>query len=137
MSTGQTTYRLVKAVFERLIDPLRADESITHFTLSIPDAQTTTVDSVQGWQKRPPAILRCANCQTQIIQHRATSKIDCPYCYKTYSDDEFGDLALLDLICPRCETSMDHGKRHPQVFDIPEWATCHSCQYHWDLSHWY
>lgn len=137
MSTSEATVRLVKSLLDRLIDPLRADDSITHFTLSIPDAQTTTVDSVQGWQKRPSAILECSNCQTEITQHRATATIDCTYCYKTFSDDEFSDLELVELVCPRCETAMDHGKRHPQVFDIPEWATCPHCQYHWDLNHWY
>ena len=137
MSVGATTYRVLKSVLDRVIDPLRADESITHFTLSIPEAQTTTVDSVQGWQRRPPAVLRCSGCQTEITQHRARTTIDCPYCFRTFSDDEFSDLELLDLVCPRCETAMNHGRRHPQVFDIPEWATCPDCQYHWDLNHWY
>jgi hypothetical protein len=30
---------------------------------------------------------------------------------------------------------MEHGQRHPQAFDVPEWATCHNCRYHWEFKH--
>ena len=137
MSSGAAVYRLFKHVAERLVDPLRADESIEHFTLAIPEAQTTTVDSVQGWANRPPAILRCPGCGTTIHQRRSTTSIDCPYCYREFSEDQFAELELLAMICPRCETEMNHGRRHPMLFDVPEWATCLDCQYHWDLNHWF
>jgi len=32
---------------------------------------------------------------------------------------------------------MVHGQRHPKRFDIPEWATCHACRYHWEFEHSY
>ena len=137
MAAGATAVRILKEVAERIVDPLRADDSIEHFTLAIPEAQTTTVDSVQGWSARPPAVVRCSGCETEIHQGSATSSIDCPYCYREFPEDEFSDLELLALVCPRCETEMNHGTRHPGVFDIPEWATCRTCQYHWDLNHWF
>lgn len=137
MASGATAYDVLKLVVEKLVDPLRADETITHFTLAIPEAQTTTVDSVQGWENRPPAVLRCSGCGTEIEQRRSRSPIDCTYCYREFSGDEFGELELLAMICPRCDTEMDHGRRHPMLFDIPEWATCPECQYHWDLNHWF
>lgn len=137
MSIGSTTARLLKRVYEYLVDPLRVEEGEKSFTLSIPEAQTTTVDSVQGWSNRPTAVLRCPGCDTDIPQRKSTSNIDCPNCYRTFGSDEFSDLELLGLYCPRCETEMAHGIRHPNLFDIPEWATCQECQYHWDLDHWF
>jgi len=137
MSTSATIFRVTKRVFERLVGPLRADESIQNFSLAIPDAQTTTVDSVQGWQRRPPAILRCPGCDSQVLQSESFDDIDCPDCYRDYSPEEFAEHELLGMVCPRCATEMDHGRRHPQTYDVPEWATCPDCQYHWDLDHWY
>ena len=137
MTTGASALEFCKQVLERIVDPLRADDSIEHFTLAIPEAQTTTVDSVQGWRARPPAVLRCSGCGTEVRQQRSTGDIDCTYCYRTFSDDQFADLELLALVCPRCETDMEFGRRHPRLFDVPEWATCRTCQYHWDLNHWF
>ncbi len=137
MGSALAVYRALKQLLVKLVEPLRADESITHFTLAIPEAQTTTVDSVQGWQRRPPAVLRCAGCGTEVSQRRATSAIDCTNCYRTFPADEFADLELLAMVCPRCDAEMDHGIRHPMLFDHPEWATCPDCQYHWDLDHWF
>lgn len=137
MAPGESAYEFLKLLVDKVVDPLRVDESIEHFTLAIPEAQTTTVDSVQGWDNRPPAVLRCAGCDTRIRQGRSRSKIDCTYCYRTFGDDEFSDLELLAMVCPRCETTMDHGRRHPRLYDVPEWATCPDCQYHWDLNHWF
>jgi len=137
MSTGATAYEVLKLVVDKIVDPLREDETITHFTLAIPEAQTTTVDSVQGWENRPPATLRCAGCGTEVPQRRSRSSIDCPYCYREYDADQFGELELLSMVCPRCDTEMDFGRRHPMLFDVPEWATCPDCQYHWDLNHWF
>jgi transposase-like protein len=137
MSTPRTVYRAIRRLLDRIVAPLRADDSITQFTLSIPEAQTTTVDSVEGWANRPPAILRCSGCDTEIRQHRSRNRIDCPNCWRDFSEYEFADLELLAMTCPRCETEMNHGRRHPNAYEIPEWATCPNCQYHWDLNHWF
>ena len=137
MSAGATTVRYVKRLIDALIEPLRANHDLENFSLAIPDAQTTTVDSVQGWSNRPAALLRCPGCEAQIPQRKSSNPIDCPNCYREYRADEFSQLELLGLVCPRCNTEMAHGIRHPHVFDIPEWATCQDCQYHWDLDHWF
>lgn len=137
MGAGARTVQFIKRLADRIVDPLRADDTVTHFTLAIPEAQTTTVDSVQGWANRPPAVLRCAGCETEVHQQSATSTIDCPYCYREFSEEAFADLELLGLICPRCDVEMRHGTRHPKLYDVPEWATCRNCQYHWDLDHWF
>lgn len=137
MSTARTVYRATRRVCERVIAPLRADDSISQFTLSIPEAQTTTVDSVQGWRNRPPAVLRCSGCDAEIYQRKSYHGIDCGNCWRSFSEYEFSDHELLAMICPKCETEMTHGRRHPQMFDVPEWATCPNCQYHWDLDHWF
>ncbi|MFB6352642.1 MAG: hypothetical protein ABEJ92_01000 [Halobacteriales archaeon] len=137
MSVGPATYRLLKRVIETLVEPLRADDDIEHFTLAIPDAQTTTVDSVQGWANRPAARLRCPGCSAVIPQRQSSHDIDCPNCYRSFKPDAMGELELLGMTCPRCGGEMDHGTRHPQTFDVPEWATCPDCRYHWDLSHWF
>lgn len=137
MSTAGWTYRFVKGVYEFLVGPLRIDESEETFTLSIPEAQTTTVDSVQGWSERPPAVLECPGCTAEITQRRSSTDIDCPNCYRSFKPHDFGHVELLRMTCPRCDSEMYHGIRHPNVFDIPEWATCPDCQYHWDLSHWF
>lgn len=137
MSVGSKTYWLLKRLYEYFVGPLRVDNETSSFTLAIPEAQTTTVDSVQGWSNRPAAILRCPGCETQIPQRRPWNTIDCPHCYRTFKSAEFTDLELLGLVCPRCTTEMVHGIRHPNLFDIPEWATCPDCQYHWDLDHWF
>lgn len=137
MTVTARLYRLVKLALQKLIDPLRVDDELRNFTLSIPEAQTTTVDSVQGWRKRPPAVLECPGCEAPMHQQRSTSEIVCSNCWRSFSDDKFSEHKLLDMICPRCEAEMDHGIRHPMVFDKPEWATCPDCQYHWDLDHWF
>lgn len=137
MGTVAAIVRGLKVVVDRVVDPLRADESIEQFTLSIPEAQTTTVDSVQGRSMRPPAIVRCDGCDSAAIQHSAMDRVDCPGCWRTFGTSEADDLELLAMLCPRCGSEMDYGIRHPGVFDSPEWATCPDCQYHWDLDHWF
>lgn len=137
MSAAVTAFRLLKQLYHILVDPLRIDDTDETFTLSIPDAQTTTVDSVQGWSNRPAAVVRCPGCEAEIPQRRSSNDIDCPNCYRAFKPHDFGDLELLRMTCPRCDTEMYHGIRHPNVFDIPEWATCPDCQYHWDLTHWF
>lgn len=137
MSAAATAYRYLKGFYEFLVDPLRIDEDLATFTLSIPDAQTTTVDSVQGWSNRPAAVVVCPGCGAEIPQRQPSHDIDCPNCYRTFKPHDFGDLELRRMTCPRCDCEMYHGIRHPNVFDIPEWATCPECQYHWDLTHWF
>lgn len=137
MSTAGMVVRYAKEIFRILVEPLRVDDDMANFTLSIPEAQTTTVDSVQGWSKRPAAILRCPGCEAEIPQRRSSTNIDCPNCYREFKPHDFADLELLKMACPRCESEMEHGIRHPNVFEIPEWATCPACQFHWDLSHWW
>jgi hypothetical protein len=137
MGAPATIYRAGKRVFERLAAPLRTDDSMKQFTLAVPDAQTTTVDSVQGWRDRPPALLECPGCESQILQSESIDAIDCPTCWRDFPAEEFDERKLVAMVCPRCESEMDHGIRHPKLYDIPEWATCPECRYHWDLDHWY
>lgn len=125
----------LKRIIDRLIDPLLADDDIKHFTLAIPEAATTTYEGGVGWPKRPPATVRCPGCDAEIYQHRARNNIDCPNCYREFTPDEFGDFELLYMTCPKCSQKMDHGRRHPSVVDIPEWATCSNCRYHWEFTH--
>lgn len=137
MASGSSIYRALKRLLVVLVEPLRADETITHFTLSVPEARTTTVDGVQGLQNRPPAVLRCPDCGGDVYQRHPMDALDCSGCWREYPAEEFSGLELLAMVCPRCDTAMRYGNRHPGVFDAPEWATCSSCQYHWDLDHWF
>lgn len=137
MAAGSAPYRVLRRLFDRLVEPLKVDETMRNFTLAIPDAQTTTVDSVEGWSNRPPAVVLCTGCDAQIYQRRATNDIDCPNCYRVSKPFDFSEHELLGLVCPRCSTEMQHGIRHPNVLDVPEWATCPDCQFHWDLDHWF
>jgi uncharacterized Zn ribbon protein len=137
MGTTRAVYRAIRRLVEVIVDPLRKDENLEHFTLAVPEAQTTTVDSVQGWQNRPPAILACPGCDSEMVQHNAIGPISCGECWREFPNETFADHELLAMVCPRCDTEMHHGRRHPQLYDIPEWATCPACQYHWDLAHWY
>jgi len=137
MGTAAYVYELLRDLLDRIVDPLRADESIEQFTLSIPEAQTTTVDSVQGWGNRPPAVLACPGCEADMHQHNAIGPISCENCFREFPSETFSDHELRGMTCPRCDADMQYGRRHPQMFDIPEWATCPECQYHWDLDHWF
>lgn len=137
MSASRRLYSFCRRVVTALIDPLRVDDTPEQFTLCIPEAQTTTVDSVQGWGKRPPAALECPGCGGRMHQPDPIDDIDCTECWRTFDEQEFPNLELLSMVCPRCGTDMEHGTRHPMAFDVPEYATCMECQYHWDLDHWY
>ncbi|MDG5774881.1 hypothetical protein VB773_15480 [Haloarculaceae archaeon H-GB2-1] len=125
----------LRSVVNLLVDPLRAEDDLQHFTLAIPEAQTTTVHGDVGWPRRPPATLACPDCDTDIQQFDWRDDLDCPRCTARFAYDEFGDLDLLYLTCPVCESRMKHGRRHPSVFDVPEWASCVNCQYHWEFAH--
>jgi Zn-finger nucleic acid-binding protein len=124
-----------RRVGSALLDPLRKQPDGAGFTLSIPETHTTTVDGGIGWADRPAAVLGCPQCETHIQQTAPYDEIDCPRCTATFEYTEFTELELLSLICPVCGDTMEHGRRHPEVLDVPEWATCHSCRYHWEFKH--
>jgi hypothetical protein len=130
-------FRWLKRVVDAVVDPLRKDPDANQFRLSIPEAQTTTIDGDVGWSHRPPARLRCPRCDADIDHRDPLADIDCPHCVAEFSHEEFPDLELLCLICPVCGERMEHGQRHPNRFSVPEWATCHNCWYHWDFKHSY
>lgn len=128
---------MLRWAVKRLIDPLRVGEGPNKFRLSSVDTATTTYDGDVGWSKRPPAMLRCPQCDGEFLQHQAGDHIDCPYCVAEFRYDRFTDLELEYMICPVCRSRMVHGQRHPERFDIPEWATCNECRYHWEFKHSY
>lgn len=130
-------FRRVKWAVDLVVDPLRKDEEPTKFDLGIPEAHTTTIDGDTGWGSRPPAVVTCARCGADVFQRAAHDDIDCPRCVATFEHGDFGKLELKRLQCPVCGQVMDHGRRHPNVFDVPEWATCNRCRYHWEFAHTY
>jgi hypothetical protein len=104
-------------------------------SLSIPDAQTTTVDGDIGWGARPPALVHCPNCQGEIYQEHSIDVISCSTCRSDFQPEEFSKCELVAFECPVCGGGMTHGRRHPEQFDVPEWASCKHCQYHWEFEH--
>jgi Zn finger protein HypA/HybF involved in hydrogenase expression len=127
--------RSLRRIVDRIVDPLRADDDLENFRLSIPETHTTTIDGDTGWATRPPAQLRCRQCDSEIRHSDPRDVIDCPRCVAEFDPDEFPDLELLYLECPVCRNRMEHGQRHPDRLDVPEWATCHDCRYHWEFKH--
>lgn len=136
---GVLQYVLEKTVWlgRCLLAPLKRGDGPNKFRLSSVDTATTTYEGDEGWATRPPATLSCPRCEAEILQHNSRDRIDCPRCVASFSHTEFGDLELLYLTCPVCQTRMQHGQRHPRVFDFPEWATCDACRYHWEFKHFY
>ncbi|MFB6210736.1 MAG: hypothetical protein ABEI76_04285 [Halobacteriales archaeon] len=128
-------FNWVKWVIDRLIDPLRTNDDLENFRLSVPETHTTTIDGDTGWAKRPPAVVKCSRCESEIAQKYSRDDIDCPRCVAEYDYDEFTDLELVYMECPVCQSRMQHGQRHPDQFDVPEWATCDNCRYHWEFRH--
>ncbi|WP_380676893.1 hypothetical protein [Salinigranum sp. GCM10025319] len=131
----QVLFEKLRWLVDRLVDPLRADDDLENFRLSIPETHTTTIDGDTGWGSRPPAQVRCSQCDSEIRQSNALDVIDCPRCLGEFPPEAFPDLDLLYLECPVCRNRMEHGTRHPDSLAVPEWATCHSCRYHWELGH--
>ncbi|MFB6207376.1 MAG: hypothetical protein ABEJ05_12715 [Haloglomus sp.] len=129
--------RHLRAAAEAVIAPLRAGDGPNKFNLSATDTATTTYEGDVGWGSRPPAVLECPRCESEILQHHARDSIDCPHCVAEFDAEEFGELDLLRMGCPRCKSDMLHGQRHPDQFDFPEWATCDACRYHWEFKHSY
>jgi len=101
------------------------------------ETATTTYDGDHGWAHRPPATVACPRCETEIPQYNARDTIDCHRCIAEFDYDEFPELELLSMTCPVCESDMEYGRRHPEQFDFPEWATCNNCRYHWEFEHSY
>jgi hypothetical protein len=132
-ATAAVTARL-RQLGHLLAEPLRVDPD-TDMRLSIPESQTTTIDGDIGWSDRPPATVACPECDAEIYQYRPDGTLECPECYVERPHGEFPELELLYLNCPVCRNRMEHGRRHPQQFSVPEWATCHTCRYHWEFEH--
>jgi hypothetical protein len=131
----QVVFETLRSAVDRIVDPLRADDDLENFRLSIPETHTTTIDGDTGWNKRPSALVRCGQCDSEIRHGDPHGSIDCARCTAEYGPEEFGDLELLHLECPVCRHQMEHGRRHPSRIDLPEWATCHNCRYHWEIGH--
>lgn len=126
-----------KWAVDRVVAPLRVGEGPNKFNLSAAETATTTYYGDEGWEHRPPAVLKCPRCGSEILQHHARDTIDCDRCVAEFSSEEFDDLELLYMGCPQCKQRMIHGQRHPEQFDFPEWATCNACRYHWEFKHSY
>ncbi|WP_435183647.1 hypothetical protein [Halobellus sp. EA9] len=137
VATGEALFGVAKGVAERIVSPLRRGDGPNKFRLSAMDTATTTYDGDDGWASRPPAVLECPRCGGDIPQHHARDDIDCPHCVAEFSYREFPELELKHLTCPVCRSEMTHGQRHPESFDIVEWATCNGCRYHWEFKHSY
>jgi len=136
-AAGSRAIAALRWLAERLIAPLRTDDSPNKFRLSSVETHTTTIDGDTGWAYRPPATLRCPECAAGILQADSRAPVDCPECRVELPPDRFTELELVGLTCPVCRTPMQHGQRHPNAFDVPEWATCPNCQYHWEFKHFY
>jgi len=122
---------------EKVVSPLRRSDGPNKFRLSSMDTATTTYEGDSGWAKRPPATVECDRCGAEIFHHSAWDDIDCPRCVAEYEPESFGELDLLHMTCPVCRSRMTHGRRHPERFDVPQWATCQQCRYHWEFDHSY
>jgi hypothetical protein len=136
-AAGSRLFASIRWIGARLIAPLRTGDGPNKFRLSSVETHTTTIDGDTGWKHRPPATLRCPACETEILQPDPRDPINCPRCRVDLPSERFTDLDLLALTCPVCRTRMRHGQRHPETFDVPEWATCENCQYHWEYKHFY
>ncbi len=135
--TLSTVYRGCRWAIGRIIAPFRVREGPNKFNLSSVETATTTYNRSVGWGNRPPATLECPRCDNDIRQTTAHDDIDCPRCVAEFEYHEFGDLSLKYMECPVCQSRMLHGQRHPERFDLPEWATCDVCRYHWEFEHSY
>lgn len=133
--TIRAVLNATRKVATKIVEPLRKNSDSPSFTLSIPETQTTTVDGGIGWAQRPAAVLICPRCGSHVRQSDPRERIDCPRCVAEFDYTEFTELELEALICPVCGDRMEHGQRHPHALDVPEWATCTGCRYHWEFKH--
>lgn len=129
--------RLKRAVMFILDPPWTKKDTPENFTLAVSQAHTTFKRGDVGWANRPPAVVNCPSCETPFTHEFANDFIDCPHCYFERSPDHFEELDLVGLVCPHCQDELDRGIRHPELLDIPEWASCTNCQYHWEYQHDY
>lgn len=134
---GAMIVRLLKKVITFILDPPGEPEGPDPFTLAVPDAQSTFKRGAVGWAHRPPARVRCRSCNTEFDHEYANDVIRCPICPAEHRPEEFTEVDLLEMSCPHCEHTLNHGIRHPNIFEVPEWAACPSCQYHWEFQHSY
>lgn len=130
-------FRRVKRWIMFLLDPPWTKDGPENFTLAVPSAHSTFKRGDVGWATRPPAVVTCPVCDDPFTHEFANDIIDCPKCRFESEPAEFGSLELIGLMCPYCETQLDHGFRHPEVMDVPQWAACTDCQYHWEYQHDY
>lgn len=133
--TVATVWNALKRAGRSVAASLAADDDLKGMRLSIPEAQTTTVDGDVGWEHRPPAGVACPNCDSEIYHAHAAETIDCPRCTGEFPPEEFPKFELLYFQCPVCRNHMEYGNRHPNAVDVPEWATCNNCRYHWEFIH--
>jgi uncharacterized protein (UPF0212 family) len=106
-------------------------------TLAVPEARSSFADGDVGWRNRPAATVACPSCETHFDQQYATDVLDCTYCTFESNSRDISELDLIALHCPRCGSTLEHGRRHPDQFDVPQWASCEECSYHWEISHGY
>ncbi len=104
-------------------------------TLAVPDARSTFHTGDEGLARRPPATIACPQCGGEFVDRYATDVIRCPTCRFECQPEQFGELDLIAMTCPECGKDLEHGIRHPNLFDSPQWASCPDCQYHWERSH--
>lgn len=129
--------RLLKKVALFVLDPPQGQEGLEPFTLAVPDAQSTFKRGDVGWAHRPPARVRCPACNTEFDHEYANDVLRCPLCPFEQPPGDFAEVELLELTCPHCARPLDHGTRHPEILDVPQWAACPDCQYHWEFQHSY
>jgi len=127
----------LKAAAMFILDPPWTREGPETFTMAVPEAHTTFKRGDVGWANRPPAVVRCADCGHSFAHEFANDFIDCPNCRAERSPAEFAEMELVALVCPHCQRRLDHGVRHPTMLDVPEYASCTECQYHWEYQHDY
>lgn len=120
-----------------VLDPPWQREGPDNFTLAVSESHSTFKRGDVGWPNRPPAVVRCPDCDSTFTQMFANDYIDCPDCHFECSPDTFKEMELIGLVCPHCQTELDTGYRHPNLVEVPEWASCTDCQYHWEYQHDY
>jgi len=120
-----------------VLEPPWDKEGPDTFTLAVPEAHSTFKRGDVGWAKRPPAVVECPTCSSSFTHEFANDFLDCPHCSFESPPDRFGDVDVVMFACPHCERRLEHGIRHPEMMDVPEWASCTDCQYHWEYQHNY
>jgi Zn finger protein HypA/HybF involved in hydrogenase expression len=120
-----------------VLNPPWEKEGPDTFTMAVPEAHSTFKRGAVGWAERPPAIVRCPSCSETFTHEYANDFVDCPVCHFECDPEDFSEVELVGMVCPHCEQDLDYGIRHPEMMDVPEWASCTECQYHWEYQHDY